>query len=329
METTWVDFRAVKEAVSIEQVLTHYRVKVRTVHNSALRGRCPFPGHTSKSKGESFSVDTSKNAWACQSDSCVAARGGRKGGNVLDFVAAMERCTVRDAALKLQEWFGLGTQPKPMPQPINGATRDVGVPAVDVRLTGAAEANKPLTFILQLINSNHPYLAARGITPETASYFGVGFFPGRGSMAGRIVFPIHNKDGQLVAYAGRNITDSEPRWKFPSGFHKGQELYGLHLVEKSHVVVVESFWGVLALYQTGIPAVALMGRSLSEQQEELLAGFENVTLLLDGDAPGQEAGDEIAKRLVKRCYTKLLQLPEGKQPDHFSPAELQSIAGVT
>src|SRR5260370_268330 len=59
---------------------------------------------------------------------------------------------------------------------------------------GEGEPNKPLTFELQKIDHAHPYLAERGITKETARTFGVGYFPGKGSMHGRFVVPIHNQN---------------------------------------------------------------------------------------------------------------------------------------
>ena len=49
-------------------------------------------------------------------------------------------------------------------------------------------------------------------------------------MHDRIVIPIHNREGELVAYAGRSIDGSEPRYKFPAGFHKSLELFNLHRV---------------------------------------------------------------------------------------------------
>ena len=50
---------------------------------------------------------------------------------------------------------------------------------------------------------------------DLARTFGIGYFGGRGSMQGRIVFPIQNEKGEIVAYAGRSIDESEPRYKFP------------------------------------------------------------------------------------------------------------------
>jgi DNA primase len=97
--SAFVDFALVKQQVSMEMLIDRYRIQLRKVNAQSLRGPCPLPMH--RSKGESFGVNTVKNIWACQSASCVAARGGRRGGNVLDFAAAMEQCTIRDAALKL------------------------------------------------------------------------------------------------------------------------------------------------------------------------------------------------------------------------------------
>src|SRR5690242_14673944 len=102
MESSWVDFKAIKQAVTIGQVLDRYGVKLKR-SGKELRGRCPI--HHGDG-ADSFHANTEKNAFHCFS--C-----GTK-GNVLDFVAAMEKCNVRDAALKLQDWFPIaasGTSP--------------------------------------------------------------------------------------------------------------------------------------------------------------------------------------------------------------------------
>lgn len=101
LESEWVDFKAIKASVSMEMALGHYSIQLRRVNQTYLRGKCPLPTHTSKD-AQSFGVHSGKNAWACQSDSCTKARGGKRGGNVLDFVAIMENCSVRDAAGRLQ-----------------------------------------------------------------------------------------------------------------------------------------------------------------------------------------------------------------------------------
>jgi DNA primase len=94
--SAWVDFGALKEAVSVEAVLSHYQVNgLRRRRRGRLQGRCPI--HRGE-RDDAFHVDLAKNLFHCFA--CQA------GGNVLDFVAAMEGCSIREAALKLQAWFG-------------------------------------------------------------------------------------------------------------------------------------------------------------------------------------------------------------------------------
>src|SRR5437867_107269 len=108
MTNNWVDFKTVKEAVTIQMALEHYQVNWLRKEQQELVGRCPIH----QGEGErAFHVSLSKNAFNCFS--CKAR------GNVLDFVAAMEKCSVRDAAVKLTEWFSLpipeqGEQRKPV-----------------------------------------------------------------------------------------------------------------------------------------------------------------------------------------------------------------------
>src|SRR5258708_6810786 len=103
----WVSFDEIKKLVSLQMVLEHYGAPLRRVGTATLRGKCPLPTHGSEKSKESFTATLTKGvggAWACQSRSCIKSR-GRVGGNALDFVAAMETCSIRDAAIKLQMWF--------------------------------------------------------------------------------------------------------------------------------------------------------------------------------------------------------------------------------
>ena len=108
MTRSWVDFRAVKANISMEMALAQYGIMLHRVNRCHIRGRCPLPTHASKNSVQSFIVNTEKNAWACHSSSCVSARGGRLGGNVLDFVASMENCGSLASRLawdELQPWL--------------------------------------------------------------------------------------------------------------------------------------------------------------------------------------------------------------------------------
>ena len=102
----WVDFRAIKEAVGLEAVLEHYEEKnLRRRRRDQLEGCCPLHGGE---RPDAFQANLSKNVFHC------FACDGK--GNVLDFVAAMDRCSIREAALKLQAWFG-----RPGKEPAVGA----------------------------------------------------------------------------------------------------------------------------------------------------------------------------------------------------------------
>lgn len=324
MISPWVDFKAVKQGVSMEMALAYYGVMLCRIDGPYLRGRCPLPAHTSKSSSQSFIVHTDKNAWVCHSDSCVASRGGRSGGNVLDFVAALERCSVRDAALKLQEWFSVTAVPAPRKQTIS-ATEGASsyVPA------GAEKSNQPLAFTLRGIDLHHPYLTERGLNSKTAADFGTGAYPGRGLMADRLVIPIHNEDGVLVAYAGRSLDQSEPKYKFPPRFRKSHVLFNLHRAIRHGraVIVVEGFFDCFHVHQAGFPCVvALMGCALSHRQEILLQQhFRDVTLMLDGDNPGRRAAVIIAARLVTKLAVRVLEIPDGSQPDNLHADQIRCL----
>ncbi len=316
----WVDYRAVKAAVSMEMALASYGIQLHRLDRDYLRGRCPLPVHSSKSSRQSFIVNTGKNVWACHSDSCVAARGGRIGGNVLDFVSAMESCSIRDAALKLQDWFAVApAHSPPVGQPEPAHTHDAT----------PSSGNKPLSFALSHIDCSHPYLAGRGIDHETARHFGIGYHRGKGSMAGRVVIPIHEENGILVAYAGRSVDETDPKYRFPPRFRKSLVLFNLHraAAHGESVVVVEGFFDCIKVHQAGLPCVvALMGCSLSTRQEELLQQhFREVILLLDGDKAGRSAGVAIAARLVSKVSTRLIEMPDESQPDQMGADQIRCL----
>jgi DNA primase len=319
-------------------VLDRYGFRLRRAGPGSLRGKCPLPTHSSKESKESFMATLNKGAggaWSCHSQSCAAARGGKKGGNALDLVAAMEGCSVREAALKLQHWFSVPPgEPRPAaarqePKATKAAVQEPKRQLVseESRAGERDGPNKPLGFALKGIDPGHPYLAARGISRETAEAFGIGFFPGKGSMAGRCVIPIADQGGEVVAYAGRSIDNTEPRYKFPAGFRKSRELFNLHRVKgELRVVVVEGFFDCLKVSQAGYPCVALMGSAMSGIRENLIAEhFAEVILMLDGDEAGRRAANEISDRLQNVVFrVATVELGDGVQPDHLTADEIRT-----
>jgi len=315
----WADFRAVKEAVSLEAVLRHYQVAGLRRRRDQLAGRCPIHQGT---RDDSFRAHLGKNAFRCFA--CQA------GGNVLDFVAAMEKCSIRDAALRLQQWFGASRSlgPAAGPQLARWTQRQA-------ELVREKESyNAPLGFALRGVDPDHSYLEYRGLARATAVEFGVGFYGGPGLLSQRIVIPIQNQRGQIVAYAGRAVDGGPPKYKLPAGFRKGLELFNSHraiATGSRTVILVEGYFDCMRVYQTGRPwVVALMGAALSIEQEKLLlAHFEKLILMLDGDAAGRAASQAIAIRLSRRCSVVTVRLSSGAQPDQMSDGAIGRLLAAT
>jgi 5S rRNA maturation endonuclease (ribonuclease M5) len=318
MVTTWVDFKQLKADVAIEQVVAHYGVHLRRISATELRGHCPLPTHTSSRSRDSFAVNIARNVWSCRSLSCMQARGGRPGGNILDLVARMEGCSIRDAALRLQDWSGAAPGRFIVPR--------------ESRPDPIAAENPPLRFALQYVDATHPYLASRGVTSHTVRTFGLGLYRGKGLLRGRIVIPIHNESGDLIAYAGRAIDGQEPRYRFPAGFRKSLTLFNLHRAIATNirrVVVVEGFFDAIAVHEAGYPVVGLMGSTLSKHQADLLtAYFDRAVLMLDGDEAGRHGAMSIAQTLGARMSVSAISLEDSRQPDQLGPAVIHQLMGV-
>jgi DNA primase len=132
-----------------------------------------------------------------------------------------------------------------------------------------------------------------------------------------------------VAYAGRAIDNSEPKYKLPAGFKKGQVLYNLQRSAEETdgtVVLVEGFFDCIRVTQAGFACVALMGCSLSREQEvQLAAHFRRVVVMLDGDDAGRNAAWEITNHLARNLWIRVIEMGDGEQPDQISTNELQKL----
>jgi hypothetical protein len=315
------DFRSIKQRRGIEPVLRRYGAKLRPGGPHTLCGPCPLPTHTSRQSRESFAVNLARQVWSCHSASCIATRHGRLGGHVIDLVAILQRCSLRQAGILLQDWFGWSV-PLSHPAPLRPVTVE----------PSAAQPNRPLGFALQGIDTRHPYLSQRGISPATAQCFGVGMYAGAGFLAGRCVIPIRDQQGRLVAYAGRAVNGEAPKYRFPAGFRKSQVLFNLDRAIQTgghQVIVLEGFFDALKVHQAGHPAVvALMGSSFSRRQSDLLLShFASVTLMLDGDEPGRRAAEVMAALLRPKVPVHKVELPSRVQPDQLSSAEINVLVG--
>src|SRR5664280_1448755 len=155
-KSSFVDFKAVKAAITMEQVLEHYGILDQFKRGTdSLSGACPIHGGSNPTQ---FRVSISKNIWNCFSE-C------KQGGNVLDFIARMEKVSIHAAALKAIEWFQLdpetmsankgkenpGEAPKSDPTP-------TPAPKKPATVVEKGAPNTPLKFRLDKLGRSHPYL---------------------------------------------------------------------------------------------------------------------------------------------------------------------------
>jgi DNA primase len=338
-KSPFVDFKAIKAAITMEQVLEHYGILDKFKRGTdSLSGPCPIHRGSNPTQ---FRASISKNVWNCFS------KCGR-GGNTLDFIAKMEDASIHAAALKAIEWFNLD------PETVSGdreeAPETEGAkptlrPAVKPTTRTATSPppvekgvpNTPLKFRLDKLEREHPYLTQeRGLTLETIIDFGIGYCS-KGMMEGRIAIPIHNVKGEVMAYAGRfpgePPDEDTEKYKLPPGFRKMQELFNIDRASKQPedepLIIVEGFFGCMKIHQAGYRnVVALMGSTMSLAQEELIRRYSHIILMLDEDEAGRAARAEITARLAKFAYVKIHVFEhEGKQPDKLSAEEMAQLIG--
>ena len=342
-KTAFVDFKAVKAAITMEQVLQHYGLLNQFKRGTdSLNGPCPIHKGSNPTQ---FRVSISKNIWNCFSE-C------KHGGNVLDFIEKMENVSIHAAALKAIEWFNLDPEAMaasngkdkssetraPAPAPKATATpASLPKPAPTPAPENSAP-NTPLKFRLDKLERQHPYLTEqRGLTPETIMDFGIGFCS-KGMMADRIAIPIHNVKGEVVAYAGRfpgEPGEDTPKYKLPAGFRKSQELFNIDRAIKEpadlSLIIVEGFFDAMKLHQHGCrKVVALMGSTLSAAQEGLIRQHTNsdshVIVMLDENEAGQAGREDIACRLSKFCFVRVHQFDQpDMEPEHLTAEQVHQF----
>lgn len=303
---TWpatLDFRQLREAVSLEQVLAAKGL-LGAFHQRGdnLVGPCPL--HRGDNP-QAFVVSRTKNRWYCFTR-C------QRGGDVIEFVRCLDDLSYRDTARRLAS----------MIDGHHGAC------------THTVTAFQPYTRQIHL-DPCVPFLAQKEIRPATARHFEAGIYRGRqGFLAGCVAVRIHDPVGRPLGYAGRRLDPDDARrlgkWKLPARLPKRDILFNFHRVRhRIHqgLAVVEDPWSVMRLAQLGIPAVALLGTALSEPQHRLLAPAPRLLLLLDGDPAGRTAAQALRGPLA-HAKVGIAQLPESLDPDDLKDQELQAFAAL-
>ncbi|KJU79781.1 DNA primase [Ectopseudomonas oleovorans] len=316
---------------------------------------CPFH----KEKTPSFTVSPDKQFYYCFG--CGA--GGNALGFVMDhdqleFPQAIEELAKRAGMDVPREESGRGHKPR---QPVDSPLYPL--------LNAAAEHYRQALKSHPQRKYAVDYLKGRGLTGEIARDFGIGFAPpgwdnllkqlgadalqqkvmidagllienaenGRryDRFRDRIMFPIRDSRGRVIAFGGRVLGDDKPKYlNSPETpvFHKGQELYGLYEARKHNrdldeIMVVEGYMDVIALAQLGLRnAVATLGTATSEEHlKRLFRIVPSVLFCFDGDAAGRNAAwralESTLSSLQDGRRARFLFLPDGEDPDTLVRAE--------
>ncbi len=318
---------------------------------SDYRAPCPFHG----GKNSNFAVNAHKQFYHC-------FKCGESGG-AISFIQKFDNLNFVEAIETIAGEFGLPIEYDSKSKP------------VDPRLERYRTLSKKVAdfYINQLRNSPAKdkavsYAKARGISGEIAKRFELGFAsPGNKDLMlnfqnseqdiadlktlgllkegqygdydffrDRLMFPIHNSKGNVIAFGGRAF-DNDAKAKYLNSsesviFSKSRELYGLHHARKysrdmDYVLVVEGYMDVVAMHQAGITkVVATLGTATSAEHLLILMRTTNVVVFcFDGDEAGRSAAWKALKitlPLTKAGVTfKFLFLPDGEDPDSLVKIE--------
>jgi len=328
----------VRERADIVEVISSY-IPLKPAGKN-YRALCPFH----KEKTPSFTVSPEKGLFHCF--------GCGVGGNVFTFLMRYEGISFYEAVKSLAERYGIpieeveGVQEKLEPYfEINRMANEI----FRMKLLHPREGKVARDYLLK-----------RGVAPKTWELYGLGYAPDqwdllsgffeqkgkdlllveevgliiRGTRGyydrfrGRITFPIEDIRGRILGFGGRILGEGEPKYlNSPDSpiFKKGECLYGLkqardHIIQKREAVIVEGYFDVISLAQSGLRnVVAPLGTALTEVQLRILKPLVNkVLLLFDGDQAGRKAAMRAVELLVQEGIEgDIIILPENEDPDTF------------
>ncbi len=336
----------VREAADIVEVVQDY-VKLKRSGRS-WKGLCPFHGE----RTPSFHVTPDLGIYKCF--------GCGESGDVFNFVMEMEGVGFMEALRSLADRFGVSLPQEEDPEFDEEHHLREGIYHA-LRYAG-------VFYYRQLVESEEAgearqYLARRGYDQKIVKKYGLGYAPAGGNklysaatdsglneqylleaglikpsrrgdgfydaFRGRLMFPIFNPSGKVIAFAGR-ILGKEKAAKYINSpqtkvYNKSEVLYGINFAKNeirktNEVILVEGYTDVISFQQYGIGNVAASsGTSLTPRQMKVLHRYGDIiTMIYDSDSAGQAAmkrGINIA--LAEGMDVKLLELPEGEDPDSF------------
>ncbi|WP_321348272.1 DNA primase [uncultured Draconibacterium sp.] len=188
----------------------------------------------------------------------------------------------------------------------------------------APDGKTPFTEAAQKQGYKLDFLEKTGLTIKRDDWL-------RDRFAGRVMFPIHNLAGRVIAFGGRILKDDKKTAKYLNSpesdiYHKSRVLYGIYQAKREMTrtdkcYLVEGYTDVMSLHQVGIEnVVASSGTSLTPDQIRMVRRFTpNITIIYDGDAAGIKASLRgIDLVLEEGMNVKVLPLPDGEDPDSFA-----------
>ena len=346
----------IKSRVNIVDLVSEYVTLKKAGRNFV--GLCPFH----KEKTPSFSVNPEKQIFYCF--------GCGEGGDIFAFLMKINGASFAESARYLANKAGIEIPVRKM----TSAERTVASDKEKLNKINAMAAD---WFSEQLSSENgraaRDYLDRRkmgtditgefrlGYSPEGWSRL-VSYFEGRkvplrlvektgliiskdngrfyDRFRGRLIFPIEDLSGRVVAFGGRALGDDMPKYlNSPESpvYTKGRVLYGMYrtkdsIREKDYVIIVEGYIDLLSLRDAGVNnVVATLGTALTREQVELIRRFtRNVAVIFDPDEAGRHAVERSLKLfLEENMHARVVVLPEVYDPDDyvkkFGPESLENI----
>jgi DNA primase len=337
------------DAAQITDVVQDYITLKRRGTN--YLGLCPF--HNEKTP--SFTVSPAKNIYKCF--------GCGKGGNPVNFIMEHEKISYYEALKFLAKRYNIEI----VETQINEEDQQQKTERESMMIVSEYAGkyfSKNLHDTEEGKNIGYSYFKERGFRDETIRKFELGYsLEQRDSFTrqaqkegykieylvktgltiqseghspfdrfgGRVMFPIHNLTGKVIAFGGRIMTNDKKTAKYLNSpeseiYHKSNVLYGIFfakqsIIQQNKCILVEGYTDVISMHQAGIEnVVASSGTSLTVEQIRLIKRFtNNVTILYDGDPAGIKASLRgIDLILEEGMNVRVILLPQPEDPDSFA-----------
>lgn len=337
----------IKNAADIVDVVGDYVHLIR--RGSNYMGLCPF--HNERTP--SFSVNKQRNF--CYCFSC------KKGGSPVNFIMEKEGLTYHEALLHLAKKYGIEVIEKELSD--EERARQSEREAMFVANEWAMrKMEADLLDTEEGRDIGLQYLTQRGVTDEARKAFHLGYAIDNGQelteaarkagfnldvlkklgligtsqqgrdydrFRGRVIFPILNTAGKVIAFGGRNLKGGLAKYiNSPESelYKKSNELYGIFqaksaIVKENKCFLVEGYMDVIGMWQSGMKnVVASSGTALTDGQIAMIHRFtDNITLIYDGDNAGIKASLRgIDMLLAHKMNVRVMLLPDGDDPDSFA-----------